>query len=113
MKLKYFLISIAFIFVQCKPAKSKYVFNEGSVFGTYYHITYDMPEGKDRKPEIEKRFEEFNRSLSTFDPNSIISRINRNDSTVCTDQYFEDMFKMAKEVSEKSGGAFDITVSFG
>ena len=43
-------------------------------------------------------------------PTSIISRINRNDSTVRTDEDFEHMYEVAREVSEKSNGAFDITV---
>ena len=105
------LIVTLVLFTQCKPAKKEFVYNEGKVFGTYYHLTYDSPKGRDLKSEIEQCFREFDLSLSTFNPNSVITRINQNDSTVKTDPYFEEMYAMAREVSEKSEGAFDITVA--
>ena len=105
------LLMMVAAFTQCKPSKKEFVYNEGKVYGTYYHLTYDSPKGKDLKPEIEQRFREFDLSLSTFNPNSIITRVNQNDSTVQNDSYFEQMYAMAREVSEKSEGAFDITVA--
>ena len=105
------IIAPILLFAQCHSAKKEYVYNEGTVFGGYYHITYESSEGKDYKPEIEKMLQDFNSSLSTYDSNSIISRINNNDSTVKTDEFFEKMYNIAKEVSEKTNGAFDITVA--
>ena len=110
MKPYYYLI-IAILFVQCKPVQKKYMYNEGEVFGTFYHITYESPNGKDLLNEIKTKFNEFDLSLSTYNPHSIISRINSNEPDVKTDAYFEEMFAMAQQVSEKSDGAFDITVA--
>lgn len=93
-----------------KPVEVAYVHNEGKAQGTYYSATYQQPEGKDLQPEIEQFFSDFDASLSTYRPNSIISKINQNNDSVVTDAYFENMFKAAQEVSEKSNGAFDITV---
>jgi len=56
-------------------------------------------------------FNEFDLSLSTYNPNSIISKINRNDDAVSADVYFETMFAAARKVSEHTNGAFDITVA--
>ena len=99
------------LLTQCKPVNKEYTHLEGNVFGTYYHITYLHPKGKNLAKEVEDKFKVFDLSLSTYNPNSIISRINKNDTTVTTDRYFEEMYDMARQVSEKSGGAFDITVA--
>jgi thiamine biosynthesis lipoprotein len=102
-----------FFFPSCKNNKTgplQTVFNEGFIQGTTYHITYLSPDGKDYHTEITKTLHEFDKSLSTFDSTSVISRINRNDSTVCVDSLFQVVFLVAKEVSEKTDGAFDITV---
>ncbi len=90
--------------------KIEYIHNEGDTQGTTYSITYLQPQGIDLQNKIEDRLHEFDMSLSTYVPQSIISRINNNDSTVRTDLDFEEMFKVAKDVSERTNGAFDITV---
>lgn len=94
-----------------KPdAKIPYIHNEGKTQGTYYSATYQHPQGIDLQQKIEERMRKFDLSLSTYEPNSIISRINRNDTTVRTDTDFENMYNVARQVSEQSNGAFDITV---
>jgi thiamine biosynthesis lipoprotein len=87
-----------------------YIHNEGETQGTTYSITYQQPEGIDLKSKIETRLHEFDLSLSTYIPNSIISRVNNNDTTVRTDALFETMFNEAQEVSKRTRGALDITV---
>lgn len=88
----------------------KYIHNEGEAQGTTYSITYLQPNGIDLQNKIEARLHEFDMSLSSYIPNSIISRINRNDTTVRTDVLFETMFNEAQEVSRRTSGALDITV---
>lgn len=111
IKIALFLTAILYFFTQCNPPKAKYIYNAGETFGTYYHITYQSADGKDYQNEIKQKFAEFDASLSTYNPHSIISRINGNDTSVVTDAYFDQMYQMAKTVSEKTGGAFDITVA--
>lgn len=106
-----FFIFLVVLFTQCGKHKSEYIYNEGEIFGGYYHIRYDSPEGKDLQPEIVKRLMKFNSSLSTYDLNSTISRINQNDTTVRTDKDFEDMYAVANQVSQQTNGTFDITVA--
>ena len=88
----------------------KYIHNEGEAQGTTYSITYLQPNGIDLQNKIEARLHEFDMSLSSYIPNSIISRINRNDPTVRTDVLFETMFNEAQKVSKRTSGALDITV---
>lgn len=115
MKIKQLLPVLAILALQLscrpKPAEADYIRNSGRVYGTFYSVVYQHPEGKDLLAEIEARFAEFDNSLSTFNPQSVISRINRNDSEVRTDSYFDAMYNQAREVSELTAGAFDITVA--
>jgi FAD:protein FMN transferase len=95
-----------------KPASVSvaYIHNDGETQGTTYSITYQQPDGTDLQEKIEKRLHEFDLSLSTYIPNSIISRVNKNDTAVRTDELFETMFNEAQQVSRRTHGALDITV---
>lgn len=107
-------LAAAFIYKSKQPeseTKVEYIHNKGKTQGTFYSATYFQPEGIDLQPKIEARLHEFDLSLSTYNPTSIISQINQNIDTVRTDAYFEEMYKMARSVSEKTNGAFDITVA--
>lgn len=111
-----FLLSITvflILMVSCnQPAKKSvdYIRNEGETQGTYYSVVYLQPEGKDLQSLIEQKLKEFDASLSTYNPNSVISKINRNADSVITDIYFDEMYNQAYMISELSHGAFDITV---
>lgn len=87
--------------------KKQYFHHQGNIFGTYYNIRYEGIQ--DLHDSILLRLQTFDRSLSMFNPQSVISRINRNDS-VTTDTLFEAMFHEAMTISQLSHGAFDITV---
>jgi len=56
----------------------KYVFNEGRIYGTVYHIVYESPGGKDLKKEIDAELQRLNLIFSIFDPESQISKVNQN-----------------------------------
>lgn len=83
---------------------------EGSAQGTTYHITYFDSKNRDFQPEIEKILQDFDLSVSTYIPNSIISKINSNQKNVIVDKYFIACFNKAKEVWKNTDGAFDPTV---
>ena len=88
--------------------KSSYYHNQGKVFGTYYNIRYEATE--DLENSIHAAFEEFDNSLSLFNPHSILSAVNDNRDTV-TNTAFETMWAEAERIYLLSGGAFDITVA--
>lgn len=89
----------------------KYIFNEGFIHGTIYHIIYEHPQGIDLKTELEKEMQRFDMSLSTYKPESVISRFNQNDTEVVSDHFFTTCFQRAQEISAATDGAFDITVA--
>lgn len=80
----------------------------GQVFGTYYHITYQSE--KSLKKQIEHELQRVDDALSTFNQNSIISRVNRNEPTQLND-LFTDVFQLAQKISADTQGNFDITVA--
>ncbi len=83
---------------------------EGIAQGTSYHITYFDKKNRDLQPQIDKILRNFDLSVSTYIPNSIISKINSNVKNVKVDAYFKTCFNKAKEVWKNTDGAFDPTV---
>ena len=88
--------------------KTQYYHNQGKIFGTYYNIRYEATE--DCHDSVMAALKSVDQSLSMFNSNSVISKINRNDSVVL-DSLFITMFNEAQAISQLSNGAFDITVA--
>lgn len=89
--------------------EAEYIRLQGQVFHTIYHITYRDTARYER--EIRELFDRFDGSMSMFNDTSVISRMNRNDTSVVADHYFRTVFEKALTVSERTGGAFDMTVA--
>lgn len=82
----------------------------GEIQGTTYNITYYAGDSINLQPAIDSMLHRFDSTASTYKPNSIISRMNNNDPSVRADNMFITIFQKSMEVSEKTKGAFDITV---
>lgn len=102
-----FLI-VGTIFIVKQQQDMPYQKNEGAIFGTTYHITYQYD--KDVNEDILKELNKVDASLSTFNPLSVISQINQNKSYK-VDEMFAQVFSLSKEISRETDGAFDITVA--
>lgn len=108
-----FFFTLLIITTSCgskKKEEVQQVSMRGEVFGTYYNISYFAPGGENYQEELEQFFNDFNNSLSYYVPNSVISRVNRNE-TDTLDAYFLEVLKQSMEVYENTDGAFDPTVS--
>lgn len=82
----------------------------GNTMGTTYRVVY-LDEGhRDFKAEIDSLLVDFNQALSTYIPDSELSRFNKSDSMAFNSPYLLPVLKKSKEVYEKTGGAFDPTV---
>lgn len=104
------LLVAGFAFFSIKKSeKIEYQRLEGSVFHTIYHITYQSQSNFSK--DFTRLFQEFDGSLSMFNDTSIISRMNNGDPEVVANTYFTKVFNRAKEISELTDGAFDITVA--
>jgi len=99
--------------VTLSSCKEKTFFhNEGYAFGTSYHISYKATE--DLQKGIEAEMAKFNSSLSTYDPNSTISRFNQSGTEsfdLSKDPWMLKMVHESIRFSKLSNGAFDITVA--
>ena len=88
------LFTISFIlFYSVSYAQQEPIKVEGNAQGTTYHITYFDKQNRNLQPEIEKILADFDQSVSTYIPTSIISRINSNQKNVIVDKYFKACFK--------------------
>jgi len=85
---------------------------KGTTMGTIgYSIKYYDEDGYDYASEIDSLLKIWNESLSTYIPNSEISRFNNNDGCFEFESpYFYPVLEASRKVYEISDGAFDPTV---
>ena len=102
----FILASISLLSCGHQPQKIKY---EGITQGSYFSITYYDEEGRAFEHEIDSIFREVDNSVSLWNENSIIRKVNRNEDVV-VNQIFKDNFEWAQKASEFSDGAFDATI---
>jgi thiamine biosynthesis lipoprotein len=96
--------------ILCTSCRQQAVYYEesGSVFHTLYQIKYQSAQLL--SGEIDAELQAFNLSLNPFNPHSIVAKVNRNEE-VEVDEWFRTVFNKAMEVSEHSGGMFDVTAA--
>lgn len=91
--------------------EESYIYNEGYIFGTTYHISYESMGGEDYGTALhEHLIDVVDFSLSPFNKKSIISAVNENKAHE-TNAPFEKVFNTAHEISEMTDGAFDMTIA--
>ena len=113
MKKNHAILFILFIFinVSCKTNKKDELIKfSGLAQGTTYSISYIDKEGRNFQHEIDSILKKFDQSVSIYDSNSIISKINKAKEPKKIDFYFEEIFKLSQAISEQTNGAFDVTV---
>ena len=81
---------------------------EGSIFGTVYHIKYQYKESL--HDSILARLKDIDASLSMFNPASTVSCINRGES-MKADSLITSVWNVSRSISQETDGAFDPTVA--
>ncbi len=106
---KFSLLAFAVILSACQnEVKVQRV--QGDALGTTYSILYaDIKANESVLDSIDAIFLRMNQSMSTYWPNSIISKINRGE-TVVTDVDFQNVFNASQQVWKQTNGYFDPTV---
>lgn len=89
-----------------QPQKINY---SGVTQGSYFSISYFDEENRHFEVEFDSIFREVDNSVSLWNENSIIRKVNRNEDVV-VNQIFKDNFEWARKASEFSDGAFDATI---
>lgn len=110
-RIKSIILSFTFCMILIFPGcidTNSWQRNEGMIWHTVWHATYlGDPDMLDDAIDSLVRVEQ---SISVFDHNSLISRINKSKyGTV--DTHLINVYDMAKEVNHRSNGMFDPTIS--
>ncbi len=107
---KLIFIPALLLFLFCEKKESAPIFLEGEAFGTTYHIQFYSEKNIDFKKGLDSVIDAVNHSVSTYIPESDISKINRGDSTVVVDSIFKKVFEISSEVNKTTSGYFDPTI---
>ncbi len=83
---------------------------EGYALGTTFHLTFQETDNQINEKQIDSLIHLVNKSMSTYIPNSDISKINRGDTNLIIDEMFQEVFLKSKKIFKESGGAFDPTI---
>ena len=82
--------------------------DQGLIFGTVYHVTYQSKENL--RSAIEAELKKVDSEFSMFNEHSTVSAINRGENPERS-AMFEEVYQLAQTVNEETEGAFDITVA--
>ena len=126
--MKHLLYLSLFIFITCKtesadtpPQLNSYVKISGQTMGTSYNIQCDLND-PDLKAELDSLLVEINDQVSTYEPESVISKVNKNNlnATITSEgvvslygpakKHFQSNFLRAKSIYIQTNGYFDPTV---
>lgn len=104
----FYLLALLLTIFSCQK-EPKNIKVSGPVFGTGYNIQFYSESGENYQKQFDSLFNVVNKSLSTYVPDSDISRINKNED-IEVDEHFKRVFKKSKEVYRFTEGAFDPTI---
>ena len=109
--MKYLVFILTMVMVACQPSVNEKVYLiGGEAQGSTYHIKYIAERDENLKPAIDSILEVIDLSMSTYRPDSAISKINQGDTTVVVDQHFRKVFEASQQIWQESEGLFDPTV---
>lgn len=101
-------ILLTVLLVSCKQ-ETENIKMAGEVFGTSYGVQYYSEHNENFQVQFDSLFQIINSSMSTYQDDSDISRINRNDDTT-VDKHFIKVFNTSKEIYKATAGIFDPTI---
>ena len=98
------------LIVSCKNERPQKSFFQGQAFGTTFSIQVYSINEIDFEKGIDSVLSKVNNSVSTYIPESDISKINNGNTAIVVDDIFIDNFNISTEVYEITGGFFDPTI---
>ena len=103
-------IFLLFLFISCKEKVDNLKIIEGNAIGTTFSIRYLDASDTSFDVKIDSLITAVNKSLSTYIPTSDISKINRGDTTIIVNHFFEEVFLKSEKIYKETNGDFDPTV---
>lgn len=108
-KIIYLLVVLVFVSCKKEQKQPELVKLSGPVFGTSYNIQYHIEDNFNFQKQIDSLFNVVNQSLSTYIPDSDISKLNRNEIT-SIDHHFVKVFSRSETIYKATEGLFDPTI---
>ena len=107
---KYLGFIVVLLLFSCDKNESNLKVIKGNAIGTTFSIRYLDTSNIDFESKIDSLIKVINKSTSTYIPNSDISKINKGDTTVVIDAYFEEVFRKSEKIYTETNGDFDPTI---
>lgn len=113
------LTGLAFFVCSCVKTESKLLHIQGQTMGTYYQVKYVLDPNQQNneklsvdilQAEIDKRLELVNDQMSTYRPDSELSRFNRAEKSLLVSDATRGVVEDALLIFKQSHGAYDVTV---
>ena len=104
------LLGLLALGTSCTPKAKTYATVDGFTQGSTYHIVYNDPQGRDLRTNIEELLEDFDNSLSVYNPSSLLTRLNANDPAAQPDPWISECLEISRTISDDTDGAFDVTL---
>ncbi|MDT0677819.1 FAD:protein FMN transferase [Autumnicola musiva] len=101
---------VIFMFLSCSEGEAEKYTAAGDALGTTYHITFFAEKELPVAEGLDSIFRVINTSMSTYQEDSDISRINNGNTGIQVDSNFMEVFKYSDKIYKESGGYFDPTV---
>ena len=98
------------LLISCDKEPLKRSVVQGHAFGTTFVIQFFSEKELNIEKGIDSVFYKVNKSVSTYLPESDISKINNGDASIIVDEIFIDNFNISAEVYKTTGGVFDPTI---
>jgi thiamine biosynthesis lipoprotein len=102
------LLLIIVISISCKQELTNTKLN-GPIFGTFYEVTYASDTNKNYQKSLDSIFAVINQSMSNYEEDSDISKVNRHELER-VDAHFVEVFKASKKIYNETNGVFDPTI---
>ncbi len=104
------IVSLLFIFLFINSCnKLRLTTLTGLVYGTTYNIQFYSSTNENFSKEIDSILSEIDNSMSTYKPNSIISKVNKNQKPKI-DNHFRNVFNSSKKIYKETNGRFDPSI---
>ena len=107
---KYLGFIVVLLLFSCNNKEHNLKVIKGNAIGTTFSIRYLSASTINFESKIDSLIKAINKSTSTYIPTSDISRINKGDTTVVIDTYFEEVFTKSEKIYTETNGDFDPTI---
>lgn len=105
------LFLFLFIVSSCAQNDDYIITIQGNTQGTSYKILYVTDSVIRYNEEVDSILFAVDRSMSAWNPHSVLSKLNRGDIDSISDPLFKAVILRGQEISKMTNGAFDMTIA--